>query len=331
VKETLIGLLLGLVIGGAAMWSYQKRHPGPPAPEEKKEEKKELSYVQRGTNGETYLKLDQETQARMGLKTALLEGARLKPEIKGYGRVLDPTPLVALVVERANAESALAASTREFERLKTLEKTQNASARAVELAEAALRRDRIALESIPPRLNLGWGRAVAGRSDLQTFAFSLASQDAALIRVDLPLGQSLQGPPTGGKLAALTAAEKLVEAQYLGPAPNADPQMQAQGFLFLHQGRELPPGAAVVAWLSVPGEEEAGVSLPREALVRHEGEVFVYVQTTAETFNRKEVELERPFGGGWFVHEGLKAQDKVVVVGAQQLLSEELKGQGGEE
>ncbi|MCX6905594.1 MAG: hypothetical protein NTW03_19370, partial [Verrucomicrobia bacterium] len=75
---------------------------------------------------------------------------------------------------------------------------------------------------------------------------------------------------------------------------------------------------------------ESGVTVPREALLRHAGEVFVYLQTGDEIFVRQEVELERPTESGWFVREGLKPQDKVVTVGAQQLLSEELKGQGGE-
>jgi hypothetical protein len=58
--------------------------------------------------------------------------------------------------------------------------------------------------------------------------------------------------------------------------------------------------------------------------------VFVYLQTGDDTFARKEIELDRPTEAGWFVHEGLNPSDKVVTVGAQQLLSEELKGQGGE-
>ena len=177
---------------------------------------------------------------------------------------------------------------------------------------------------------MGWGKAIATQPDLPGFARSFAAQDAALVRVDLPLSQSLVTPPTGGRLAALTSPEKLAEAQFLGPAPNADPAMQAQGFLFLQKPNSLPVGAALVAWLTVPGDAESGVTVPREALLRHEGEVFVYVQTGDNMFERKEIELDRPTEAGWFVHEGLKAQDKVVTVGAQQLLSEELKGQGGE-
>ena len=39
----------------------------------------------------------------------------------------------------------------------------------------------------------------------------------------------------------------------------------------------------------------------------------------------------RPLEGGYLVKEGVTAKDKVVVVGAQELLSEELKSAGGEE
>ena len=267
----------------------------------------------------------------MGLTTAPLAAAQSKPEIKGFGRVLDPSPLAALLVERATAVAALEASKKELERLKLLAQSQNASPRALEIAEAAMKRDQIALDSVQPRLLFGWGRAVASLPDLPALVNSLAAQETALVRIDLPLGESLPAAPTGGRIAALNAPDKPAVAQFLGPAPIADPQMQSQGFLFLQKTNPLPPGAAVVAWLTVPGEAESGVIVPREALIRHEGEVFIYVQAGEDTFARREIELNRPSDAGWFVHEGLKPRDKVVTTGAQQLLSEELKGQiGGE-
>jgi len=333
-NKLLTGILIGLALGGTAVWFYRQQHPASAASEEKKEEKKddkkEISFVQHGTNGETFLKLDKEAQLRVGVKTAPLAAAQAKPEVQGYGRVLDPAPLAALLVEAAAAKAALEASTREYERLKVLHAGQNASTRALETAEATMKRDQIQLDSVRPRLFLGWGKEIGSKTDLSAFLQTLTAREASLVRVDLPLNQSLKTPPSGGRLAPLTSPESLVEAQFLGPAPNADPQLQGQGFLFLQQTNSLPAGAAVVAWLSVPGEAESGVTVPREALIRHEGEVFVYVQTGDDTFVRKEIELERPMASGWFVHEGLKPQDPVVIVGAQQLLSEELKGQGAE-
>jgi hypothetical protein len=88
--------------------------------------------------------------------------------------------------------------------------------------------------------------------------------------------------------------------------------------------------SAVIAWLSLPGEPEKGVIVPRESVIRHEGEAFVYVQTGGEKFERKEIELEHPLSKGWFVGQ-LKPGTKLVITGAQQLLSEELKGEGGGE
>ena len=80
------------------------------------------------------------------------------------------------------------------------------------------------------------------------------------------------------------------------------------------------------------------------ALLRHEGKTFVYLQTGDDAFQRQAVVLDRPTGDGWFVDQDpglstpdsawagpLQPLDKAVVVGAQELLSEELKGQGGEE
>jgi hypothetical protein len=92
----------------------------------------------------------------------------------------------------------------------------------------------------------------------------------------------------------------------------------------------LPPGTAVIGWLQIPGEAQRGIIVPRAALLRHEGEIFVYVQIDEETFQRSKINLDRPVETGWFVRTGLSPNDKVVIVGAQQLLSEELKSENAE-
>jgi hypothetical protein len=330
VKRVFLGLIVGLVLGAAAMWFGQK-HPGARAKPETEPAPQDESFVHRGTNNDTFLKLDQETQDRVGLRAEPLAAAQLQPEVKGYGRVLDPAPLAALLVELATAKAALEVSMKEFQRLKVLHaQDQNVSTRALETAEATLKRDQVALDSVQPRLLLGWGKAVAALPDLAAFTHSLASQEAALVRIDLPLSETLSAPPIGARVAPLTMPDHLAEAQFLGPAPNADPQMQAQGFVFLMKTNPLPPGAAVTAWLEMPGGAQAGVIVPRAAVLRHEGGLFVYLQTSDDTFQRKQIEIVRSVDHGWFVKAGLQPKDKVVVVGAQQLLSEELKGHAGE-
>ena len=327
--KILVGVLAGLVVGAVVTWTIVKHD------EAGDEAARNEATQARHDDGRAFVKLDSEGQRHAGLETAPLEAAALKPEVKAYGRVVDPAPLSAQVVEFANARAALEASTKEFNRLRVLHiPDQNiSSTRALEGAEAAMIRDQIALDAAQLKLVTAWGKPVATQPDLLAFVHSLASLQIALVRVDVPLGTALPSPPTGARIAAAAAPELPIEAQLLGPAVNADPQMQGQGFLLLVGGSSLRPGAAVVAWLTLAGEEEKGVIVPRSAVVRHEGGAFVYVQSSADVFERQGLDLAHPTENGWFVDqdEALRAGQRIVLVGAQQLLSEELKEHGGEE
>ena len=53
--------------------------------------------------------------------------------------------------------------------------------------------------------------------------------------------------------------------------------------------------------------------------------MFVFVQTGEESFQRKRVETSQAQREGVVVTNGIGAEDRVVVTGAQQLLSEEFK------
>ena len=350
-SKVILGVLIGLALGAAGAVILVK-YPSVadflklPATEREQEApvQAEESFVQHDAGGQTTIKLDPNEQTRIGLRVASLQAAQAPSEIRGFGRVLDPGPLAALVTEGATARAALQASTKEYERVKTLfSQNQNASARAFETAEAAMNKDRVAVESVQWRLLAGWGKEIASRPDLSAFVASLAARQAALIRVDVPLGDRPKAPPVGGRVAPVGAPENVIEAQILGSAPTTDPQSQTEGYLFLvgatprgrpssgqAQGPAPTPGAALVAWLALPGEVRSGVIVPRDAVLRHQGETFVYLQRD-DVFQRKAVTLERPVGNGWFSGKDLKPQENVVVIGAQELLSEELKGQGGEE
>jgi len=329
-KKVFLGMIAGLLAGGVGAWLFLRHHESG-EPEAHKEEKKEASHVQHGTNGETLLKLDKAAQERAGLKVAALEAAELKPEVKAFGRVLDPAPLAAGVQEMFAADVQLEASKKEAERLKLLhDQNQNVSTRALEMAQAAVARDRIARNAAQLRFTTTWGSAITSIKDLEQFVLELASRKASLVRVDLPASEKLEGAPKEARVALLSAPEAPMEGEFLGEAVSADPQTLGRGFLFLVKGKSLVANAACIAWLSLAGEPEKGVIVPRDAIVRHEGEAFIYVQTGDESFERKEIELEHPLEKGWFTEE-LKPRMKVVTTGAQQLLSEELKGEGGGE
>src|SRR5205823_14641521 len=105
------------------------------------------SRVKRGANGEIIVRLDDPTQKRIGLILDNPAPAQWQTEVRGYGRVLDPGPLAALVAELDAGRAAAEASRQEYERLKVLVEQTNASLRALQAADAAAKRDRLFVES----------------------------------------------------------------------------------------------------------------------------------------------------------------------------------------
>lgn len=287
------------------------------------------SKVSRNANGESVLTMDEDAQKRLALKIEALAAAKLEPEVKGYGRVLDPATFSSAVAEFVSARAAADASQKEFARLKTLAEQDNASARAQQAAEAAAKRDDAQAESARTHLLAAWGKAIADRADLTAFVRSLASGESALVRIDLLAGELLKTQPASARLFLLSDENSPVEAEFVSAAPIVDAQTQGQGFLFLVKSR-LPgfaPGASVVGYVKVVGDAQNGVMIPRGSVVRFGGKPWIYLQTAGNNFLRREISLEAPLADGWFAAQGVKPGDHVVVSGAQMLLSEEQKYQ----
>lgn len=284
------------------------------------------------------VKLDHAAQTRIALAVAPLEAAKLRPERVAYGRVLDPTPLVALDGDLASAEAAHEMSRAANERAQGLFRTgENVARKTVESAEEQLRIDEIKLQGLRRRLALEWGDALAaldakGRAELIERTLR---GEVALVRADLSAGDNATEAPVGARLVLLGHEDRPLTAVQIAPAAAVDPKTQAQAYLLRIDSPPFPlrAGMALSAWLEMPGEEQSGVTIPRSAVVRANGRAWVYVQTGEEEFTRHEVELGAPGERGWFVAGELKPGEKVVVTGAQTLLSQEAKalGAGGEE
>jgi hypothetical protein len=324
-KIVLVLLVLAVAVAGL-VFAYLQMSEERKTEAEREKPVAAKSRVAAGPTGEPILTLDGEDQKNIALQTQPLKPARLNSEINGYGRVLDPSPLAALVTELASAQASAMASEKEFERLKLLSQQKNASDRALQAAEAIARRDQIAVESARTRMATAWGKAISERPDLGGLVQSLVSLESALVRIDLPVGERREPAPAGTRIAGL-GEEKPVPAQYLGPAPSVDPQMQGQAFLFLVKASSsrLVPGRAVSGFLQLQGEPVEGWIVPDSAVVRHAAHGWIYVQTGENTFTRREIALDHRMEDGWFVSKALS--EKVVVSGAQALLSEEQKNQ----
>ncbi len=321
-KKAIVGLLAGLALGGGAAWLLLHRSAAA-APESVAKAEPAAESAGPGL----HLSAEQLTQA--GLTVAAPGTITVTPEVKAYGHVLDPTPLVTLVGEIAMAQASLKASEKEFERVKSLhEQDQNASAQVVETSEAAARRDRIALDSAQARLVAGWGPALTHHTNLAALIHALVGGEASLARLDLLPGDTPAKLPATARVGLLTGDTSLRDAEVLGPATTTDAQTQGAGYLVLWRKDPLPPGAALRAFVPAGGEPRPALVVPRSALLQNAGSMFVYVQAGKGGFARKLVKPGRSLPDGTVVVTGVGAKDQVVTVGAQQLLSAELQAAG---
>jgi hypothetical protein len=311
--------------------SEEKKSGGKKSAEAEKPDE-EKSRVEKNEKGETVVKLDDDDQKRLGIETGPLAAAASRPQIAAFGHVVDPSALAALDSDLTTAEAALASSKAEAGRLENLFKTgENVAKKTLEAAEAQFRTDDSKVQALRRRLAIEWGESIAklGSAGLHAFLGELIRGKAAFIRVDVPAAEFLASDPTAARVLVLGREAQPLEAASVAPATSIDPKTQAQGFLLQIEAPPFPlrPGSAVTAYLEMAGEEQHGVVIPRNAIVRHAGGTWVYVEAGDNEFTRRAAELTRPVQDGWFVASGFEPKEKVVTAGAQAILSEELKAQ----
>ena len=326
--KTPLKIVLGLLIAGAVIvgliFAFREMSAERAREAEREKPVAAPTRVSRNPQGEIVVTFDAETQKRVGLTVAALSPAEHRPTRQGFGRVLDAASLTALLNELALARTNLAASDKELARSKVLFGQTNLSEKALLAAESAAARDRLTAQAAEDKLALAFGRELANRADLPELSRSLAALESALVRVDLPTAETLPTPAAKASLFAPANEADIFEAELVGPATSVEPEFQGQAFLYLVRktNRRVAPGANLTAILDLPGEAAPGVIVPRAAVVRSDGRGWAFVQTSDDTFIRREVALTRPTSDGWFVPSGFKPGEKVVVTGAQVLLSE---------
>jgi multidrug efflux system membrane fusion protein len=157
----------------------------------------------------------------------------------------------------------------------------------------------------------------------------VARFDSMLARVDLPAGEAVDPKIQVARIVPVGHEERQVRGERVSLASTVDPRTLGEGYLFrvAGLGTMLRPGAAVTAYLQIPGKPTSGVLIPQSAVVRSGGKTWVYRQIADDKFTRQELNLERSSSRGWLVMRGVSAGDRIVTVGAQMLLSEEQKSQ----
>jgi RND family efflux transporter MFP subunit len=395
VRSAFAGVTVLLLIGGVALSTWGHQADEDDKPQRKPTQGKKLEGV----------KLDRETQERIGIELQRLKPTVERFEVSVYGTLeADPSeefvlrsPMAGFVVSHGNwpslganlawgakigsvrprltavdrltlqerlvsahaeaeaAQSSVAAAREELNRLQQLNADdKNASDKSVEEAVARLSAEEGRLktaqgsvqligDTLRPESDAGAAplEMAKGGQVLEVSAqpgesvesgqtlIRVASFNHLLARLYVPPGQTIDNSVTRAMVAPTGGGNDAIPARRVSLAASIDPKYQGQVLLFrLSQSKaQLRPGQAVTARLAMPGPEEHGVLIPARAILRYQGQTWVYLQTEAGEFVRRAVTLDHPARGGWLVTSGFQPDQQVVVSGGQVLLSEEMKSQ----
>lgn len=292
-------------------------------------------------NAQPGVTLSKEQLAGAGIAAETLTAAKRRADEKVPGRVLSVQDLAQTrqALGRAAAEAASAqvqweAADAESRRVEALNRSgANASLKSVESARAAaadakskLDASRASLESERAQARQAWGPLIA--EALETGAEPAAS---LLEAKELPVLVTPGGkfPPEPPRSAAIVGPGATRSGRFLSAVPRTDGVLQGPSWLFAVKAppQELPAGLNVEVLLPA-GPERAGVEIPRSAVVWWQGVPWVYVEAGEGRYRRVQLVSAQETEVGLFVSSGPRAGEKLVTVGAQALLSEELKGMG---
>lgn len=293
-------------------------------------------------NGMTVVTLATATQAQSGIRTEPLSSTNDRAEMAAYGTVLDLQPLLDLraryALAQADADVAqatLAASRQEYERSRLLyQDNQNIALKTYQAAQAAYRSDQakaaaagLNAQNIQAGMRQQFGATLtrwALKAHSPEFARLVNRQDV-LLRVTLPLDDGIVAP---ARIQIGANDKRRLPADLVSPSPQSDPAIQGNAFIY-RAAAALASGTHITAYLPTAKQITRGTLIPAGAIVWYGGQPWAYVQIHADRFGRYPVAQQSPMQGGFFVTKGFKPGQRIVVSGAQLLLSEELRPQAG--
>lgn len=271
--------------------------------------------------------IDADTQRRLGIVVAPLTSSSDAATLDGFAKGLDAAPLAAIIAEIDTAEAAAATSTAEARRLEALYRQDvSASRRSVEAARAQAQGDMARVRLAQQRIGIEFGPGLLrlGITQVRLLAGAIAHGEAALVRIDIPSANL--APGTTVSVAAGPATSMV---RVLGPAGAADARLQSAGVLAVLRGpiaRQSLTGRVLTARIAA-GPARTGLLVPRDAIVRFQGQMWVYRQTAKGFFR---VALSDPVSvpDGWLIRDGLGLGDHIAVRGGAGLLAIDLGGSG---
>jgi hypothetical protein len=327
----------GLVLFMVAVL-FTLAHADPPKKDDDDDDRPGTS--QDGGAGEKPVKLDAAAQTQGRIETMAATPVRFKQRQRAFATVLDIAPLIDLATRLAAERSALAgvearlkASDAAAQRTGSLYRQgQSLSAAQAEAADAALKSEqaerdgaRSAVKLIEATARNEWGpvlgQAIVTGAPLFTH---LIDHETVLIQITTLDGAVLARPPKSATIRLPRQAA--IEAELISPAARIDPRIQGTSLLYTAPPKPgvLTPGVALTAWVETGLSDEA-VRVPEAAVVRWQGESWVYVRISDTSFQRRRISTEMAEPDGYYDVTDLPDDAVLVIKGASLLLSQEFR------
>lgn len=276
-----------------------------------------------------------------GIKTQPLQTAAKQPEFSASGSVIDLQPLLALRQQfltaqavRDSAQARYQEADANLARTRHLHQQDIVSTRRLQEQQAQWRNDKANLstsdyqqQTIVAASRLQWGDVLTDwfTQPNSRQAEQFLTHRSQLLQISLPANTRLQPEIRAIAVDDHGRRDQAITATLISPAPQVDPITQGERYFFKTEARRLSFGARVSAWIASGAPGTGGVIIPESAVVWHLGQAFVYIKAENGEFNRRLLPDIATSNGGYFAAAGFKAGEDIVTIGAQTLLSQELK------
>ncbi len=261
----------------------------------------------------------------MGIVSTPAAATHHIPETVGFGVVTAHEAIAQAVAELTTAAAVEHQSRAALARAQRLAGTPGAMpADAQETVERQAAVDQAALLLARERLTANFGQKPPWKDNANSPTLrSLANGEIKLVRVTFPLGSLGAESPARLQLAHLNTAtsSKGWTSTVIWGAP-ADATVPGKSYFALLKGSDAGEGERLLVWAPT-GTPETGVLVPASAAVISNGKYWCYVERKPGLFVRVELDTSMPVADGYFVKDGIAADDKLVTSSAGLLLARE--------
>jgi hypothetical protein len=157
---------------------------------------------------------------------------------------------------------------------------------------------------------------------------SLLDGKSRLVKITLPSSDGEQVIPKKILFNPINGSKE-IEGYFVSKAPTVDHSLLGQTFYYLINSSDIRIGSKLIGFYQNTNDKKISLfELPHNSIIWSSGLPWVYVEKESAVYIKKPVVLKNEIKGGWLASsDNISDNDKVVIKGAQLLLSEEYKYQ----